>query len=150
MKNNVLIRKVRIPVYGSSLWIVICPSIPKAIDVVEDQISTKVAPTEPNSVRAYVYAGQKENGARRFILFLNPSSKPGEVAHECKHLVNFIFSWHGVNLSLTNDESECYYLEWLVDQAHNAIKHYKKIHTKPKKALYPITTSKPLEPPSII
>lgn len=149
-RNEIYIRKLRLPVYLSSLWIVVCPSIPKAIDLAEDQMNMKVAPPEVGSVRAYTAAVQKESGAKQFMLFLRPASKSGEVAHECKHLINLIFSWHGVNLSLTNDESECYYLEWVVDQAHNAIKQYKKIHIKPKKALYPITTSNPLPASSII
>lgn len=145
MKNNLLIKKLRIPIYQSSLWIVVCPSIPKAIDYVEDQINTKVAPPEVGSVTAYTYSVEKENGARRFVLFLRPKSKPGEIAHECKHLVNHIFSWHGISLSLTNDEHECYYLDHLVEQAHNTIKQWNKLHTKPK-ALY---TLRPLKIPPV-
>lgn len=136
MKNNLLIRKLRIPIYRSSLWIVVCPSLIKAVDKVEDEINTKIQPVDGmRSVRAYTCVVEKENGARRFMLFFTPGAKPGEIAHECKHLVNFIFQWHGVNLSLTNDESECHYLETIVDYAHNAIKYYKRLYYLKKSSI---------------
>lgn len=132
--NNILIRKTRIPVYRSRLWIVICPSLTKAIDKVEDQINTKIhSDKDKLSTRAYTYASIDENGAKTFILILRPASKPGEIAHETKHLLNIIFNWHGVKLSLTNDEPECYYLERMIDQVHNTIKQYKKLYSKPPK-----------------
>lgn len=148
-KNNLLIRKLRIPIYRSSLWIIICPSLAKAVDQVEDEVNTKVGHVDGmHSIRAYTYAGQMENGARRFMLFLTPGSKPGEIAHECKHLVNFIFQWHGVNLSLTNDEHECHYLETIVDYTHKAINHYKKLYY-PKKSSIPLNTCKSITSTSI-
>lgn len=134
MKSNLLIRKIRIPVYRSALWIIICPSIPKAIDHIEDQINTKIHTLKDRiSTRAYTYASEDEQGRRRFYLFLRPSSKPGEIAHECNHLMHIIFRWFGAKTSMTNDEPQSYYLEVLVDQAHNTINSYKKLHNKPKR-----------------
>ena len=61
-----------------------------------------------------------EKQRHRVMLFLKPTAKPGEIAHECKHAVNVIFSYRGVRLSLTNDEPECYFLDWMVTTVHKA------------------------------
>lgn len=127
MKDSVLIRKTRVPTYRSRLWIVVSPSIIRAIDVVEDQIDTKVhGDKDKLSTSAYTYASIDEKGRKTFILFLRPGSKPGEVAHECLHVLNLVFLWHGVKLSLTNDEPQTYLMEDIVNKAHNAIKYYKR------------------------
>lgn len=133
MKSKLFIKKTRIPTYNSRLWIIVCPSITYAIDVVEDQIHTTIATKEMGAVKALAFSYTTDTQAKSFFLFLRPSSSPGEIAHECKHLVNHIFYYFGVRLSLTNDESEAYFLERIVDTAHLAIKQYKKLYVKPKK-----------------
>ena len=49
---------------------------------------------------------------------------PGMIAHECKHAVNLIFANIKYQLDETNDEVECYLLQWLIDEV------YKKINFK--------------------
>lgn len=129
-----LIRKLTVPVYKSALWIIVNPSVHAAIDYVEDMINTRIATDREKSyIRAMMFAEEKENRARRFMIFLSPKAKPGEIAHECKHLVNMVFKWHGERLSLSNDENECYYLEDIVDKVHKTIALYKKKYPKVKK-----------------
>lgn len=125
------IRKLRIPIYKAALWVVVHPSLTAGIDHVEDLISTKVThPQDKKYIKAMAFAYEDDASIRKFILFLRPSATPGEIAHECKHLANVIFRWYGQHLSTANDENECYFLEDIVDKAHNAIKAYKKKKSK--------------------
>lgn len=126
-RQDIYIRKLRVPVYNTSLWIVVSPSLIRSIDYVEDLIDIPILKEEDKkSARAFTFGYTNHKGAQRFILFLRPRSKPGEVGHEVKHLINIIFNWNGVKLSTTNDESECYYLETLLDKVHNTVNFYKK------------------------
>lgn len=43
----------------------------------------------------------------------------GIIAHESKHLVNKVFIYIQQELDLQNDEAECYFLEWVVDQCYD-------------------------------
>jgi hypothetical protein len=60
------------------------------------------------------------------LILLKPVASPGRIAHEANHAVNIILSWNGVKASFTNDESECYFLEYVVDKIHDTIKLYSK------------------------
>jgi len=121
------ITKFKAPIYGTQVWIVVDNSFYNAFDKVEDLIDEKLAkPEEIKSIRAYTYAYEMANGKYRIMLFFKPNSDPGLIAHEAKHLVNIIFLWHGVKLSLSNDEHECYMLGHIVNKCHNAITRYKK------------------------
>lgn len=131
MKLKIQITKTRVPVYRSSLWIVVSNSVIASIDHVEDLTSYKMHPTEDrNSTQAYTYACVDEKGRKHFFLFLRPSCKPGELVHEIKHVVNLIFLWHGVKLSASNDEAECYYLERVVNKVFDAISKFKRSHKR--------------------
>lgn len=120
------IRKVRVPLYRNSLWIVIDKNITKAMDFVEDLTSEKIHPNPRGSAQAMVYTYYDEEKRFKLILFLKPTAKPGEIAHEVKHVLNSIFSNAGMRLSVTNDEMECYYLEKLINMVHDTIKLAKK------------------------
>ncbi len=64
------------------------------------------------------------DGPNIFLLLLRNDLEIGYggVAHECKHLVNFIFIKLGMALDVENDEHECYLLDWLVTQVLSIIK----------------------------
>lgn len=126
--NNVLIKKLRVPVYGTPFWIVVADNVPKAIDVVEDFVDRNIAnQKDKKSLDAYTYAYEDHDGVYRMLVFLTPYLSPGRVAHEAHHAVNILFSWHGVRPSFTNDENESYYLEQMVDKLHRVLNHYKKL-----------------------
>jgi len=61
----------------------------------------------------------------RFRLFLRSEENisVGTIAHECKHIVNYIFDARGIKLDTDNDEPECYLLGWLVDKICSIIKN---------------------------
>ncbi len=127
------IRKFRAPVYGMSVWVIVASSIPKAIDYVEDIVDFKLHEEENRiSTKAYTVAYTSEKGKRHIFLFLRPSADPGSIAHEIKHACNFIFSWVGVKLSVTNDEPECYYLGMMTNKVYHILKSFKK-QAKPVK-----------------
>jgi len=78
--------------------------------------------TFPESVYGRTNWSEETN---RFTLFLRNEVKVsvGTIAHECKHIVNFIFEARGIKLDLNNDEPECYLLEWLVNKIYSIIKN---------------------------
>lgn len=121
--NNVYIKKLKAPVYSTSLWIVVSNSLIKSIDTIEDMINYVVAhPKDKKSLSAYTYGYQDHDGKMRVIVFVTRRAKPGVIAHESNHAKNIILGWNGVKPSFTNDESESGYLEFIVQQVHNAIK----------------------------
>jgi hypothetical protein len=143
MKLKIQITKTRLPVYRSSLWIVVSNSVVASIDHVEDLTSFKIHPNQDrNSTQAYTYAAVDDKGRKHFFLFLRPTCKPGELVHEIKHVVNLVFLWHGVKLSASNDEAECYYLERVTNKVFDAILKYKKTFKK--------KVTKDLEMPTIV
>jgi hypothetical protein len=67
---------------------------------------------------------------RIYIAFDISSGKqptPGVIAHEAKHAVNEIFKSVGYELDVRNDEAECYFLGWLVDEICKQINSINKI-----------------------
>ena len=125
--NNITVKKFKAPVYKTQIWIIVCKSVHKAIDHIEDLTDFTLANNEEkNSIHAYTVGIPSPEGKYQIFLFVPSNAKPGIIAHEAKHLVNMIFAWNGVKLSINNDEHECYYLEQMVDKIHNII----AIHNK--------------------
>lgn len=111
--------------YRTSLWIVVSDSIIKSIDTVEDMIDQVVAkPEDKKTLAAYTYGYQDTSGKMRVIIFVNENAKPGAIAHEANHALNIVLNWAGVKASFTNDETESYYLEYIVDKVHHAVDTY--------------------------
>lgn len=58
-----------------------------------------------------------------YIAFLSDGKlNHGQIAHECKHLVNRVFSVCGIKLDVENDEPECYFLTWVVNEVYKHLK----------------------------
>jgi hypothetical protein len=126
--DGVLIRKYRVPTYGGRIWFVVHPSITKAFDIVEDIIDARIVSIENRrTVDAYTYGYETAPGGCHYIVFMRPKVTPGRVAHECEHVLNMIYKWYGARRSLSNDEPECYMLEWLVDRACRALDTFSKV-----------------------
>lgn len=126
LQNNVLIKKLKIPVYKTSLWVVVSTSIVKSIDTVEDLIDKPIAhPDTKKTLDAYTYMYEDHDNKARVIVFVKNTAKPGTIAHEAHHALNFVLSWNGVKPSFTNDEHESYYLEFIVDKIHGVIDEFK-------------------------
>jgi hypothetical protein len=128
MKNKVLIKKIRLPIYNTSFWIVVSKSLHKAVDTVEDLIDNQIInPEDKKSIRAYMYAYTDPEGKPKVMVFLKPTAKPGEIAHEVNHAMNVVFCWAGMRISTSNDEHQCYYLEYMVDKVHKTLESFKKL-----------------------
>jgi len=52
-------------------------------------------------------------GGNEYYIFLTKESTPWSIAHECKHIVNYLFADRGIDLDLINDEPECYLMGWV-------------------------------------
>jgi hypothetical protein len=123
--NSVYIKKLTVPVYKTSLWIVVSDNIIRSIDAVEDMIDKVIVrPEDKKTILAYTYGYQDHTGKMRVVLFATQNAKPGTIAHEANHALNIVLSWNGVKPSFTNDETECYYLEYIVDKVHAALQYY--------------------------
>ena len=42
----------------------------------------------------------------------------GVVAHECKHLLNMAYKHVGAELDVSDDEIECYFLQWIINAVY--------------------------------
>lgn len=121
--GSVYIKKLNAPVYRTSLWIVVSDSIANSIDTIEDMIDKVIAhPKSKKSIAAYTYGYEDHQGKYRVVIFVKQSAGVGEIAHEANHAKNIIMHWNGVKPSFTNDEWESYYLEYIVNKIHQAIR----------------------------
>ncbi len=66
----------------------------------------------------YGFSTYIEEEYKGIHITLLPDITPGQIAHEAKHAVNFIYQFIGKELDLENDEDECYLLQWLVDEIY--------------------------------
>lgn len=127
IKADVGFFRFKLPVYNATIWVFISKSLYKSVELARDKSSETIIKDEDiKNTAAYTFSYKTETGGQRYMLFLKPNSKPGEIAHEAKHLINQLFSWHNYKLSVTNDEFECYYLELVVDKIHHFINKFKK------------------------
>lgn len=125
--GSVLIKKLKAPVYKTSVWIVVSPDVLTSIDAVEDLIDHRIIEKKGRrATKAYTYGYENHSGEYRVLIFVTNDATPGTIAHEAHHLTNIILLWHGVKPSFANDEAESYYLEQIVDKIHNTIKQYNK------------------------
>jgi len=65
-----------------------------------------------------------ESKTKWCILFNKDRLTPGIIAHEAKHMLNYIFHYNGLKLDLDNDEAECYFLTWLVNRIHESARKF--------------------------
>lgn len=133
MKPKMLFSEFRLPLFNAKVWVYVTNNMRASLDDAEDRTSQVIAyEKEKRHIDSYTYAYEKDTGGKCYILFFKHNAKPGVIAHEVKHLVNILFSWHGYKLSLSNDEMECYYLQDVVNKVHNSISKYKKLYKKTK------------------
>jgi len=89
-------------------------------------------PNESDEPYACTLHGSYED-IESFAIVLNPwnntsSITDGCVAHECLHLVNYIFANRNINYDLDNDEPAAYLINWLVDQTYSFLRETKTSH----------------------
>ncbi len=65
-----------------------------------------------------------------FMVLLNPNWEydnitHGIIAHECLHILSFVYENRGVRKSKNNDEHEAYFLGWIVTEVYKALDKFK-------------------------
>lgn len=97
-------------------------------ETIHDAASTLGIRLTDSANNFYALAVSKENanGVWAVLLPSDSINRHGTIAHEAKHIVNYIFDDRGIKLDTDNDEAECYFLGWVVDRIYEAIEMYKK------------------------
>lgn len=106
-------KKIKIPLYGGSLFIDIVNSMEEGFT--KHKIQTSSFQYDAISITRVI------NGKKEYMVMIKPSATPGIIAHEAKHIVNNIFSHIGQDLDVNNDEAECYLLSWIVNRIHEEL-----------------------------
>lgn len=122
-------KKIKIPIYFGD-FIIICQSKYDDLTKIKSELEIETLPDgfDPNKYDAFAFS-EPHNNYDRYFIFIKPSTKPGQIAHECKHIVNYIFNDRGIKLEIGNDEPECYLLSYLVNKTHEFINVCQKDQT---------------------
>ncbi len=84
----------------------------------------KEFPNEP--IGDYVIATTCTKGGDVYLYYNKDKINGGALAHECLHLVNFVFLNKGIEATLDNDEHQAYLLGWLFDKLEPIVLNHKK------------------------
>ena len=107
-------KKVRIPLYGGSLFVMIADDYEKE----KNELHKDWQP-ERND-----FMGHSEGNGNTYVVILNKKYIRNEIdlvsiiAHEADHITSFIFKRVGIKLDLDNDEPHAYLLGYLVEQIY--------------------------------
>lgn len=116
-------KKYKTPLYRTGFTIILYEKGSEILELLKDFNQS----TEEGLDR---YDGCVFSHKDHLYLILNISRKgfptPGIVAHESKHLVNFIYHEIGMDLCILNDEPEAYLLGWIVDEVHDFLNKERK------------------------
>ena len=111
-------RTFQIPIYFAKLTVIVCDDLQKWVDKMGIDF-------DANGYSAVTVKEMTNTGERKYFIFLTPDCDEGDIAHECKHVLNMIFKFIGLRLDTENDEAECYFLGWLVNKVMSVYKQYK-------------------------
>ena len=104
-------KKIKIPIYGDKWIIIVCNDLNKVLKKynIEGDIT---------HVDGFCYS----KDGTHITAFLKKHLTHDNIAHECVHLLNDIYSFNEVKLDINNDESQAYLMGWLVKQLYKFIK----------------------------
>lgn len=108
-------KRIKIPIYGGSLTIIKDANF-KAIEKTYNL----------QDLSGYDACAFRINKSEYSLAFIN--TKPKIIAHECLHFVGYIFEDIGAIMDITNDEPQCYLLEWAVDKCFEFLIQNKSIN----------------------
>lgn len=113
-----ILKKYRIPIYGGQLWVCVSNSFTKAIEEIENTTDVKLDDNKEDlrKTSAMAYQFYLPDGHFRVLIVIKPQSKISVVSHEALHVVNWVFHHCGIKHSFTNDEAQCYLLEWVIER----------------------------------
>ena len=99
------IKTVKIPIYFGTLKIVISDDM------------GKFAASKGLDSHVDYEAITFEHRGEIYIMF-SPKCSLHAIAHDSKHVVNYVFKRAGLQLDLDNDEAECYLLGWVFNECY--------------------------------
>lgn len=114
MNEYLHFKRLKIPIYGGLICIIISNSIEKVKKYLpEYEYGWDFASTWP-----YFYKGCK---SKFIVLNFDNNNKydkitHGVISHECLHAVHFIADEKGIVADFNNDEAIAYLLKWCVDE----------------------------------
>lgn len=113
-----VIKKCKIPIYFGILTVVCADDLAEAAKIAGVDFDT-------HGFAAVAASQIRPSGMRDYCILLGPNATLGAIAHECLHIVNFIFRDIGMKLDVHNDEPSCYLIQWLFDRAHGVFAEWK-------------------------
>ncbi len=106
---------VNIPIYFGKLW------IKQSEDFEKDAKLIGVTLKSGANDHLAITFKKESKGAGEYVIMIGKHDA-AVIAHESLHVTNFILDDVHVELSITNDEPQCYLLGWVVSQVELAIK----------------------------
>lgn len=108
-------REIPIPIYKGKLLIIFGSDSNKIFKRLTGQERDR------NSVAVtFVYNGNLA------MIFAAKHVTPGSIAHEALHVINMTWERIGHNPSISNDEPDTYFIEWLVNEIHKIHDEFQK------------------------
>ena len=80
-----------------------------------------------NKTEAVVFNNVKKSGFIEYVVVFTKLPQSRTIAHECVHLVNFLYIDRGVELDRYNDEPQAYLIGWFYEEIE---KFFSKINSK--------------------
>lgn len=113
------------PIFGCRYRVILHDKL-EVLNEVHQKIVKKPVPAN-DGVIGFVEDYVDKHGVYHQDVFLLEPILIRTVSHEAKHCVNNVWNRIGMKLDQTNDECECYYLDWIVNSITTQInKRYAK------------------------
>lgn len=106
---------VNIPIYFGKLW------VKYSEDFEKDAKLIGVTLREGANEHLAITFKKDSKGPSEYVIMIGKHDA-SVIAHEALHAVNFILNDVHIELSITNDEPQCYLLGWVVSQVELAKK----------------------------
>lgn len=108
--NKASSTKISVPIFGTRFYVV------KYTD--KSQLSEYIGTKDVSPLDAFV---TYINEDIHVFFDVNKTESHGIIAHEAKHIVNFIFKEINYLIDMDNDEVECYLLGWVVSEINKVL-----------------------------
>jgi hypothetical protein len=105
---------IKIPIYTGTIVL-------KVFETIEDLNEKFGDPKSPCDSTCF------KEGFFKYIIAFHKNTRLSTFVHECVHLSNMIFEYHGVKLDVKNDEHQAYFITWIFEQLQSKINENGKI-----------------------
>lgn len=109
LKNQISVKELNVPLFPGKVEVIQTNDFKSVIKKYKLQ--------NMEGIEACAFRIEKKGIAKYYMLF-NTEVNASVIAHECAHIVNYIFDDVFIKLDVDNDETQCYLLGWLVGECH--------------------------------